>query len=111
MAIVFNRDASVNDGLSINGVIRGCRIITARGPYPLVKLELEAFEGRLRNRFQTFVWHPANGWLEVLSLDEADFPFTVTDTSLEECFQYMEETIKKIFAGGQAGGAPQGRGL
>lgn len=98
MTIVFDRDLSISDGLSQNGLIRGLRIMRVKGPYPLMKMEIKAFEGRVNNSFQIFVWHPVNGWLEVISLDEKDFPFKVTDSSLETCFRHMQHVVAQIFA-------------
>lgn len=98
MAIVFDRNISVNDGMSTNGLLQGLRILHAKGPYPLIKMEIKAFEGRVNNLFQIFVWQPSNGWLEVITLDEKDFPFKVTDSSLETCFRHMQQVVAEIFA-------------
>lgn len=94
MSVVFDRDMSVRE----KGIIRGLRIITAKGPYPLIKFEVDVSNILLISTFTASVWHPSNGWLTLVEFVEDDFPFRGTDFSLEGCYSHMRKTVQEIFA-------------
>lgn len=98
MRILFERDLSKNDdGKFDNAVISGTVIVTGVTPYRLLKIYVHAYEGRLENKFHSFVWIETLGWTPLLDFHETDFPFKVSDGTLSKVMGHMITTIKEIF--------------